>query len=54
MNPVLHVCLPPPLDYHSESQHADSGEFGDFLIEETLSVTLELKLTLERERKSLF
>ncbi|KAK1894425.1 M1-specific T cell receptor beta chain [Dissostichus eleginoides] len=42
--------LPPPLDYHSESRHADSGEFGGFLVEETLSVTLELKLTLERER----
>ena len=36
------------------SQLADYGKFCDFLLEETFSVTLEMKLTLEREQNSLF
>lgn len=42
-----------PLDYYTVAQHADYGKFCDFLVEETFSVTLDLKLTLEREQKSL-
>ncbi|KAL7379716.1 hypothetical protein ABVT39_004583 [Epinephelus coioides] len=43
-----------PLDHHTVSPHADYGRFRDFLVEETLSVTLGLKLTLERGQNSLF
>lgn len=43
-----------PLDHHTVSLHADYGKFRDFLVEETLSVTLGLKLTLERGQNSLF
>ncbi len=43
-----------PLDHQTVSQHADYGMFCHILVKETFSVTLELKLTLEREQNSLF
>ena len=43
-----------PLDHQTVSQHADYGKFCHILVKETFSVTLEVKLTLEREQNSLF
>lgn len=49
-----HPNPPHPLELQSESEQQDWGQFGDFLLQDTSSVTLEVKLSLEKEPNSAF
>ncbi|XP_023807706.1 uncharacterized protein LOC101170740 [Oryzias latipes] len=49
-----HPNPPHPLELQRESEQQDWGQFGDFLLQDTSSVTLEVKLSLEKEPNSAF